>query len=54
MIISKCWIERGFGGYLIDIFTAGGFTTYRTLEYTKCMQNVLNKKISTTNIDDAK
>ena len=43
MTISKCWIERGFGGYLIDIMTAGGYTTYRTLHYSKCMQDVLKE-----------
>lgn len=56
MTISECWIERGFGGYLIDVFTAGGYTTYRTLQYTKCLQEILKKdvpnveKISTAKI----
>lgn len=43
--ISECWIERGFGGYLIDVFTAGGYTTYRTIHYTKCLQEVLKKDV---------
>jgi hypothetical protein len=32
------FIERGWLGYAIDIVTAGGFTIYRTFEYTKCIQ----------------
>lgn len=56
MTISKCWIERGFGGYIIDIITAGGYTTYRTFHYTKCLQEILKKDvpkiISTVNIDN--
>lgn len=56
--ISDCWIERGFGGYLIDVFTAGAYTTYRTKQYTKCLQDILKKdvpnteKLSTANIDN--
>jgi hypothetical protein len=54
--ISKCWIERGFGGYLLDVFSAGGYTTYRTLEYTKCMDDAFKeavpKIISTADIEN--
>ena len=31
------FIKRGWAGYFIDIVTMGGFTTYRTFEYTKCI-----------------
>lgn len=43
MITSKCWIERGFGGYMIDILTAGSYTTYRTFHYSKCMDEALKE-----------
>jgi len=32
--------ERGWAGYVIDVITMGGYTTYRTFEYTKCVQNL--------------
>jgi len=32
--------ERGWGGYVLDIMTMGAFTTYRTLEYSKCVQKL--------------
>jgi len=34
------FIKRGWGGYLIDILTAGGYTTYRVFEYSKCIQKL--------------
>jgi len=34
------YIERGWAGYVLDVITMGGFTTYRTFEYTKCVQNL--------------
>ena len=33
-------MERGWGGYVIDIMTMGGYTTYRTFEFSKCVQNL--------------
>lgn len=33
-------IERGWAGYVLDVMTMGGFTVYRTFEYTKCVQNL--------------
>lgn len=37
--LLKCKVEpRGWGGYLVDIITMGGYTTYRVFEYTKCIQ----------------
>jgi hypothetical protein len=30
--------ERGWLGYVIDVVTAGAYTTYRTFEYTECIQ----------------
>jgi len=36
-----CKLEgRGWAGYVIDVITMGGYTTYRTLEYSKCVQNL--------------
>lgn len=32
--------ERGWGGYVLDVMTMGGFTLYRTLEYGKCVQKL--------------
>lgn len=32
-----CWIPRGWAGYVIDVITMGGYTTYRAHEYTKCI-----------------
>jgi hypothetical protein len=28
---------RGWGGYMIDIVSMGGYTLYRVNEYTKCI-----------------
>jgi len=33
-------MERGWGGYALDVMTMGGYTLYRTLEYGKCVQNL--------------
>jgi hypothetical protein len=32
------FIKRGWAGYFIDVVTMGGFTTYRTFEFSKCIQ----------------
>ena len=32
--------ERGWTGYVIDVMTMGGYTTYRTFEYTQCVQKL--------------
>lgn len=32
------FIKRGWAGYFIDVATMGGYTTYRSFEYTKCIQ----------------
>lgn len=32
--------ERDWAGYVLDVVTMGGFTVYRTLEYTKCVQKL--------------
>ena len=32
--------ERGWAGYVIDVMTMGGFTVYRTFEYSKCVQKL--------------
>ena len=34
------FMERGWAGYVLDVMTMGGFTVYRTSEYTKCVQNL--------------
>jgi len=33
----ECHYTRGWGGYIIDIVTMGGYTRYRVNEYTKCI-----------------
>lgn len=33
-------MERGWAGYVLDVITMGGFTVYRTSEYSKCVQNL--------------
>lgn len=32
--------KRGWTGYVIDIFTMGGYTVYTQNEYIKCKLNV--------------
>lgn len=32
--------ERGWAGYVLDVMTMGGYTTYRTSEYSKCVQKL--------------
>ena len=34
------YIERGWAGYVLDVMTMGGFTVYRTSEYSKCVQKL--------------
>lgn len=31
--------ERTWAGYVIDVVTAGGYTTFAVQEYTKCILN---------------
>jgi hypothetical protein len=38
--------ERGWAGYILDIMTMGGYTTYRVHQYSECIR--LNYPVAPT------
>jgi hypothetical protein len=43
--LMDCKVEpRTWLGYVVDVATAGAYTTYRVSEYTKCIQAVNVRK----------